>query len=130
MVWTTGWGFIKESILLGYGFHGDRLVLGTHIHNAFMHSLIQTGIIGTIPFVGALLYGWILMLKALKTLSRLPAFQKQLVIQTDGILVFLSLRAIFESTGAFFGVDWLLLAPLLLYLQILNSNQPWAKEPQ
>mgnify|MGYP007027274419 FL=1 len=92
-----------------------------------MHSMIQTGVIGTLPFLAAMAYGWLLMLKIIFALGRLPAGQKQLAIQTAGILVFLSIRAVFESTGAFFGIDWLLLAPLLLYLQILN-NQPSTDE--
>lgn len=128
VVWATGWGFIKQSIWLGYGFHGDRLVLGTHIHNSFMHAMIQTGLIGTLSFIAAMVYGWILMLKIVFALGRIPAVQKQLVIQTAGILVFLSIRAIFESTGAFFSVDWLLLAPLLLYLQIVDSNRHRTEE--
>ena len=90
------------------------------MHNAVLHALVQTGLIGTIPFVGAYLWGWVLLFKALRNPARLPAVHKQLVIQAGGVLAFLSLRAIPESTGAFFGVDWLLLGPLLLYLQVVN----------
>lgn len=123
IVWTKGWAFIKLSPFLGYGFHGDRLVLGTHLHNSVLHAMMQTGLAGTIPFAGALLYGWLLLFKGVKTLGRIPAVQKQIMIPTAGILVFLSIRSIFESVGAFFGIDWFLLAPLLLYLQILDSNR-------
>ena len=120
-VWAQGWQLFKLSPLFGFGFHADRLLLdGQHMHNAFMHALVQTGLIGTIPFVGAFLWGWILLFKALRNRARLPAVHKQLVIQAGGVLAFLSLRAIPESTGAFFGVDWLLLSPLLLYLQVVN----------
>lgn len=122
LVWAAGWEFIKLSPILGYGFHGDRLVLGTHIHNAIMHAMIQTGLAGTIPFVGALLLGWMLVLKAIRRLNQLPETHKLLVIQTTGILAFLSIRGVLESTGAFFGIDWLLLAPLLLYIQVITSR--------
>ena len=120
-IWAAGWEFIKRSPVLGYGFHADRLVLGAHIHNAVMHALIQTGLIGAIPFIGAMLFAWLLLLKALRNLNRHVAGHKLLVIQTAGILTFLSVRAIPESTGAFFGIDWLLLSPLLLYLHMVNS---------
>lgn len=122
-VWAAGWSLFKESPLFGFGFHADRLLLdGKHMHNAFMHALVQTGLMGTVPFVGALLWGWFLLFKALRNLPHLPEGHKPLLIQTGGVLAFLSLRAFPESTGAFFGVDLLLLAPLLLYVQVLNHS--------
>ena len=122
LIWGVGWDFIKQSPILGFGFHADRLVMGTHMHNTIMHSMIQTGVVGTIPFAGALLLGWLLVLKAIRRLNQLPESHKHLVIQTAGILLFLSIRGIMESTGAFFGVDWLLLAPLLLYIQVITAR--------
>jgi len=121
-IWKAGWKFVEESPWLGYGFQADRLVLGTHMHNSVMHAMIQTGIIGTIPFLGALIWVWFLLLKTLRNLNRLEPAHRTLVIQAAGILVFLSIRAMPESTGAFFGVDWFLLSPLLLYLRIISST--------
>ena len=120
-IWTAGWKFIKLSPVLGYGFHGDRLVLGTHMHNSVLHAMIQTGLLGTIPLVGAILWAWYLLIATLRRLDRLGPMQKTTVIQAAGMLIFLSLRSLSESTGAFFGIDWLLLGPLLLYLQLVNS---------
>ena len=93
------------------------------MHNSVMHALIQTGLIGTIPFLAALIYAWVLLLRAIRKLSDLDTKHKHLVIQTSGILAFLSLRATVESTGAFFGVDWFFLAPLLLYLKVVIRSQ-------
>ena len=124
VVWETGWEFVKQSPFLGYGFHADRLVLGTHMHNAILHSLLQTGFIGALAFIGTFVYGAVLSFRLLKNLSYLPPVHKQMVVQTAGIMVLLSIRSVWESTGAFFGVDWLILAPLLLYLQILDSTRP------
>ncbi|MCI0788541.1 MAG: O-antigen ligase family protein, partial [Chloroflexi bacterium] len=120
-IWAAGWKFIKLSPMLGYGFHADRLVLGTHMHNAVLHAMIQTGLLGTIPFVGAILWAWFLLIKTLRKIDRLAPMHKTAVIQSAGILVFLSFRSLPESTGAFFGIDWLLLSPLLLYLRLVNS---------
>ena len=119
-VWVKGWDLFLGSPLIGYGFHADRLILGTHMHNSFMHALVQTGLLGTIPFVGAILFAWLLLVRAIRKLSQLPVAHKQMVIQTAGVLAFLSIRSIPESTGAFFGVDWFILAPLLIYLQLVN----------
>ena len=122
-IWKVGWQFIEQSPVIGYGFHADRLVLGTHMHNATLHALIQTGFLGTIPFVGAVLWAWFLLIKALRNINnRFSPARKILLVQVAGILVFLSVRSLPESTGAFFGIDWLLLAPLLLYLRLVNSG--------
>ena len=91
------------------------------MHNSVLHAMIQTGLLGTIPFVGAILWAWYLLIATLRRLDRLGPMQKTTVIQAAGMLIFLSLRSLSESTGAFFGVDWLLLGPLLLYLQLVNS---------
>ena len=121
-VWREGLRLFKESPLLGYGFHADRLILKTQMHNAYLHALVQTGLIGTIVFVAALLLGWFQVLKAVRNLNRLPMMHRNMVILMAGLMAFLSVRTLPESTGAFFGVDWLLLAPLLLYFQIVNHE--------
>jgi len=119
-VWKAGWEAFKESPALGFGFHADRLLFGTHLHNAVLHALVQTGLIGTIPFVAGLTLGWVFLFNVLINRARLPYVYQHLAIQSGGILAFLSVRMLTESTGAFFGVDWLILAPLLLYLQIAH----------
>ena len=80
-----------------------------------------------IPFSAALVFGFILLVRVLRKLANIPIAHKNLVIQATGILVFLSIRSVTESTGAFFGVDWLILAPLLLYLQVVNHVHGQAK---
>ena len=118
-IWSLAWTLIIKSPWLGYGFQGDRLVLGAHVHNAVMQALIQTGFIGTIPFIGAIVYGWFLIVMLLKNHNPVS---RPMVIQSGAILLFFSVRAITESSGAFFGIDWLILAPYLAYIQILNSK--------
>ena len=119
-VWNEGFKLFKERPVIGHGFHADRLLLGTHMHNTLMHALVQTGLVGTIPLVIALLYGWLLLIKALPKRANLPDLHRHLLIQVMGVLVFFSFRTTTESTGAFFGVDWLVLAPILVYLQVVN----------
>ena len=113
---------IKERPLLGYGFHADRLVLREHMHNTYLHGLLQTGAIGLIPLLAGFTLAWALLLKAVLRISRLTATNRHMVILTAGMLALFSLRTIPESTGAFFGVDWILLAPLLLYLGLVTRN--------
>ena len=115
--------WVKESPLLGFGFHADRLKLGQHMHNAFMHSLVQTGLVGSVLLMSAFLFAWGLLLRALRNRPRLPQVHQLLVVQAGGILAFLTVRAITESSGAFFGVDWLILAPILMYLQLVGRER-------
>ena len=119
-VWEEGFKFFKQRPILGHGFHADRLLLGTHMHNTLMHALVQTGLAGTIPLVIGLLLAWVLLINALWHRASLPEVHRHLLIQVAGVVVFFSFRSVPESTGAFFGIDWLLLAPLLVYLQVVN----------
>jgi len=121
-VWAEGMELFKTSPVIGKGFHADRLVLNTHMHNGFVHSMVQTGILGTLAYLGAALFGWLLFFKTIKNLNSLPLYHKHLVIQSGAVLAFMTFRAFPESTGAFFGVDWLILAPLLIYLYLVHSR--------
>ncbi len=124
-VWPQVAKLFLKSPLIGWGFHADRIFLeGQHAHNAILHVLIQTGIIGIIPFISAFILAWILLFKLLKNSS---LTEKPFLIATAGILAFFIIRGITESTGAFFGMDLILLAPLIAYIQNLwfqnKSNQ-------
>ena len=121
-VWSSGMELFRSSPIIGNGFHADRLVLDTHMHNGFVHSLVQTGILGTIAYLGAGLYGWVLLYRVSRHLVGLSLAHKHLVIQSGAVLAFLTMRAFPESTAAFFGVDWLLLAPVLIYLYLVDSR--------
>ena len=71
-VWSRGWELFLNSPLLGWGFHADRIFLeGEHMHNALLHALVQTGLIGTIPFVLAFIWSWIILFKLLPLLFSL-----------------------------------------------------------
>ena len=100
---------------------GYRPVLGTQMHTVVLHAMIQTGLTGTIKVLGAKLGSWFPLLKALRRLNRLVAADKALIIQAAGVLTFLTVRTLPDSTEAFFGVDWLLLGALLLYLRVVAS---------
>ena len=119
-VWPQAWKLFLESPLIGWGFHADRIFLaGQHAHNAILHALIQTGIIGTVPFLIAFVWAWVILFKLLKN----PYLtEKPFLIEIAGVMAFFMIRSITESTGAFFGVDWLIFAPLLAYIQNLNQK--------
>ena len=72
--------------------------------------------------MAALILTWWLLLRAVMKLAVLPDRHRYMVIQIAGVVAFLSIRTITESTGAFFGVDWLVLAPMMLYLELINRS--------
>ena len=111
---------VGDSPVIGFGFHADRLKLGTHMHNSVIQSLIQAGILGMISFVLAMALGWFLVIKITRNLNGLHPIHKHLAIQSSAILGFFTLRSFPESTGAFFGVDLLILTTILLYLHVVN----------
>ncbi|XOB41514.1 MAG: O-antigen ligase family protein [Candidatus Nealsonbacteria bacterium] len=126
-VWPEAWQFFLSSPFLGWGFHADRIFLeGQHIHNAVLHALVQTGLIGTIFFVSAFIWAWIILFRLLKQ-PRFQKTEKPRLIEIAGVLAFFTVRSITESTGAFFGADWILLAPLLAYITILNQRNFYFK---
>jgi hypothetical protein len=90
------------------------------MHNAVMHSLIQAGFVGAILFTSAVILAWFLFFRIVLRPKLIPSVHKCLVIQCGGVLAFLTIRSFPESTGAFFGIDWLVLALVILYLQVVN----------
>jgi O-antigen ligase len=121
--WDEGWKLFKQSPLLGFGFHGDRLMLHwAHVHNSWLRALVQAGILGGLFFWAAMVEAWHLLVRALRRRQSLDPTQRLLLDDTGAVLAFLTVKTVPESSGAFFGVDWLLLAPLLAYLQILDQR--------
>lgn len=120
-VWQDAWHLFLSSPLVGYGFQADRFFLnGQHAHNSIIHALIQTGILGTIPF----LLAFILMFLYLARLFKNPHIElqeKNFLVMLSAVLVFFAVRSITESV-AFFSADWLFVAPIIAYIQLLDGQ--------
>src|SRR2546422_738805 len=126
-IWEASLQLFKESPFLGFGFHADRFLLeGQQMHNGFFHALVQTGLLGILPFVGAFASAWVLLVRTLSRLNSVSFAERYWLIEVAGVLVFLTVLSISQSTGAFYGVEWLLLAPLFAYVQILGRNQSFS----
>jgi O-antigen ligase len=108
----------KARVTSSFGFHADRIFLeGQHMHNALLHALVQTGLLGTIPYLAAIVGAWILVVRL--HLARPSPGLTPLPIEIPAVLAFFTIASITESTFAFFGTPWLLCAPLLAYSQAL-----------
>jgi glycosyltransferase involved in cell wall biosynthesis len=115
-IWESTLRVVRTSPLIGRGFHADRLLLGgDHVHDAWLHALIQAGILGLILFTQAWFLAWKGLLKAgLRTrFSGARSSERLILVEVTAILAFLTVRTLTESTGAFFGVDEFLAVPIL-----------------
>ncbi|MDA0265293.1 MAG: O-antigen ligase family protein [Chloroflexi bacterium] len=121
-VWVDALSLVKKSPLIGYGFNADRILLNAHTHNSFIHALIQTGALGTLALLTGVILAWLLLLKALRGLGGYSKGHRTRIVLAGGMLAFFSIRSIPESTGAFFGIDLLLLAPIVLYLSMVTDS--------
>jgi len=132
MTWSQGIDLVVTSPIYGLGFQADRLMLEfQHMHNAYLQALIQGGILGFIFFAGAILLAWKMIFPYLflNRLKRIPENQRPLAIESIAMIGFLTARSFVESTGAFFGIDLLILLPHICYLQLL-LKEPNNKEKE
>jgi O-antigen ligase len=117
--WVPGFRLFEKSPFIGYGFHADRFMLeGTHMHNAFFHSLVQSGILGAIFFIAALYGIWFTVFKRnlIKKAADISKPDNIILSEALAIVLFFTLRSFFESTAAFYGADLFLIVPALLYI--------------
>lgn len=128
--WVPGFHLFEKSPFIGYGFHADRFMLeGTHMHSAFLHSLVQSGILGTIFFIAAIYGIWFIILKKnlIKKSADISNPDNILLSEALAIVLFFTLRSFFESTAAFYGADLFFIVPSLLYINAYA--QKTEKEP-
>jgi O-antigen ligase len=126
--WQSAINLIKQSPFFGWGFHADRLLLQSeHMHNSFLHAMIQSGIIGTIFFVAAFFSLWFLIIKTriIAKAKEIQGKDKLLIMESVMIIGFMTSRGLFESTAAYYGVDLLLLIPLIAFICLwAEKNAP------
>ncbi len=123
-IWPNVLSVFATSPIIGRGFDADRIFLnGLHAHNAWLQALIQSGIIGTIFFVLAFL--WLFVILAVK-IKKNP--EKIILWEIFGAIAFFLVRSITESF-AYFGADYLFLIPAVAFLSFsAKENLPGKEE--
>ena len=125
--WRRVLAISLRSPLAGHGFHADRLMVeGEHVHMAYLHSLIQSGVLGAILFAAAMFGLWWILVRngILQRLASIEGEANFLMTESVAIVGFMTVRSFFESTAAFYGVDLLLILPAMAYIQIWNRRNP------
>jgi O-antigen ligase len=120
--WEKGWKKVLKSPVWGYGPQADRYLIKEHVHNTYMYALMSSGFAGAAAFAGGLLWAWILFLRAIIRGFADRFGQRMFLIQAGGILAFFTVRSIPEVCGAMFGVDFMVLLPVLAYLVVLDQK--------
>jgi len=129
--WERGLEQIQRSPIFGWGFHADRIMLDwEHMHNSYLHSMIQSGILGGLLFAAAILTAWVLLIKQkiFKRVKAAPFEERGHLLTAILILGFLTSRSFFESTAAFYGVDLLVLLPAVSYIFAWAAQHPLVNE--
>ena len=120
--WQKGIVQIQNSPFLGWGFNADRILLNAeHMHNSYLHAALHAGLIGAFFFAAMFVGLWVVIIKSRLLLRARDVRGPDRPFLFESILIigFLTARGFFESTGAFYGVDLLLLAPAAAYIGLM-----------
>ena len=120
--WEKGWNQVLKSPVWGWGPQADRYLIKEHVHNTYMYALMASGFAGAAAFVGGLMWAWVLFLRAIIRGFADRFGQRLFLIQAGGILAFFTVRSIPEVCGAMFGVDFMVMLPVLAYLVVLDQQ--------
>ena len=115
--WEMAWNTLQQSPFIGLGFWADRYVLGgRNMHNSLLQALFQGGFLGVIPFVVALVWVWIGILRfySTKPAAETSSLQGELL----GVMTFFTVYSITEITYSFYSVGWMAMAPLFAHVQL------------
>lgn len=88
-----------------------------------MYALMSSGFVGAAAFVGGLIWAWIIFLRAIVSGVADRVGQRMFLIQAGGVLAFFTVRSIPEVCGAMFGVDFMVMLPVLVYLTVLDQQR-------
>ena len=111
-IWSQAMSFIRQSPWVGLGFRADRYFVHQDMQNSLLHALIEAGVLGTIAYVAAFGVAWYLVarLYVSRRSDSLPS-------EIPAILMFFTVMSVTES-AAWYTANWLLLAPVLAYIQV------------
>jgi O-antigen ligase len=118
--WSGAVNAIMESPLWGWGFQADRLLLHEHVHNTVLYALLSAGFVGGIPFLVGVLIGWRQFFKLYRSGYAVAIGHGTMLVQAGSLLAFFTVRGMSEVCGAMFGVDYMVMVPILAYLGLMS----------
>jgi O-antigen ligase len=120
-IWQEGWQLFWKSPWVGFGFQADRYFMeGLHMHNAFLHALVQSGFLGGVAIFIGLAIVWYYTIYYF--FLHQPADKSLIPPEIPAILLFTTVSSITESTFAYYSAAWLLCAPTVVYVMSLHAR--------
>jgi O-antigen ligase len=110
----------EDSPFFGRGQWTDRLVIYEHVHNSFLQSLLNAGIIGGIPYFASWIAGWVMFFKLRNKWKWLGREDRLCLLESGTVMMFFTVRAIPETTTASFAVDLLVMVAIYVYMETLT----------
>jgi O-antigen ligase len=117
LTWAQGWQAIQQSPWIGLGFWGDRIfVHGSNMQSTYFDALIQAGFLGIVPFLIALVWVWIgiLRLYSTKPAGEATSLPGELL----AVMTFFTVYSVTEISCSFYSVGWMAMAPLFAHVQL------------
>jgi O-antigen ligase len=120
--WAQALNVLLQSPWIGFGFWGDRYFLTGWIpgagnaQNTFIDAVLQSGAIGFIPFVLALVWAWAAISRFYST--RPGKEDSSIPGEILGIMSFFTIYSITEISFSFYSVGWMVMAPLFAHIQL------------
>jgi O-antigen ligase len=117
VTWVQGWQALQQSPWAGLGFWGDRIfVHGSNMQSTFFDALIQAGFLGIVPFIIAIVWVWIGIVRFYST--KPAAETSSLPGELLAVMTFFTVYSITEITCSFYSVGWMAMAPLFAHVQL------------
>jgi len=120
VTWDEGLHLLWQSPWMGFGFQADRYFLGEHMHNAFLHVLIQSGLLGGLAILVGLAIVWFYLIKYF--FLQQPSDKSLIPAEIPAVFLFVTISSVAESTFAYFSAAWLLSAPIVAYVMALHRH--------
>ena len=128
--YNEGIAAFQEAPVFGYGQWADRMVIFEHVHNSYLAALMNSGIIGFIPYMASWIVGWMLFFKLQNKTAWLSPEDRISLLEAGTVMMFFTVRAIPETTTAEFSVDLLVMVAVYVYLETLTAHLKTQRQRQ
>jgi len=118
----------EDAPLFGYGQWADRLIIYEHVHNSYLSALLNSGVVGSVPYLLSWVAGWALFFKLQKRRKRVSPLDRMCLIECGTVMMFFTVRSIPETTSAEFGVDLLVMVAVYVYMEVLSISLPRSRK--
>lgn len=122
---TRDWGIAMDKILespfWGWGPQADRFFFGFHVHNTYLYAWLAAGLFGLLFLLQGFIRAWRALWRGARDGVARALGVEVTMIQVGCLLAFFTLRSIPEVSGAMFGIDLMLLVPVMAWLSALEE---------